>query len=419
MKKKQTDAVKVNTRLSLISRLGGLTCLSLLISFASLATRNGTDLKEKSDQAQYQNHNASGIVTSNISDAQPASTPEEVKAVMKQVADWQIEHYRDAYSNPNKPHHPLDWTNGALYVGMVKWAEIAGSDTYYEWLRNIAEEHDWQLYKRKYHADDHTVGQMYCELYRKYDDKKMIEPTINQFDFILYHPAVSKLNWRTPYCQDRWSWCDALFMSPPVWAKISKITGEKKYLDFMVDEFKATTDFLFDKKENLYYRDESYMGKLDNGTKIFWSRGNGWVFAGLANIMSELEPNSKEYKYFLKIYKKMAKKLIEIQTPEGHWAMSLLGQEFYPTPETSGSSFFTFGLAWGINNGILDKNTYEEPVLRGWNAMVSHVTDDGMLGYVQPVGAAPGKAWEDKSEVYGTGAFLSAGYEVYKLFGGE
>ena len=115
----------------------------------------------------------------------------------------------------------------------------------------------------------------------------------------------------------------------------------------------------------------------------------------------------------------MAKKLIEIQTPEGHWAMSLLGQEFYPTPETSGSSFFTFGLAWGINNGILDKNTYEEPVLRGWNAMVSHVTDDGMLGYVQPVGAAPGKAWEDKSEVYGTGAFLSAGYEVYKLFGGE
>ena len=187
----------------------------------------------------------------------------------------------------------------------------------------------------------------------------------------------------------------------------------------MMDEFKATTNFLFDKKESLYYRDGSYMDKLDNGTKIFWGRGNGWVFAGLSNIMDELNPQSKEYKYFLKIYKKMAKKLLEIQTPEGHWAMSLLGQEFYPTPETSGSSFFISGLAWGINNGILDKATYTPVVKKGWNAMVSHVTKDGMLGFVQPIGAAPGKAWADKTEVYGTGAFLSAGSEVYKMYGGK
>jgi rhamnogalacturonyl hydrolase YesR len=208
-------------------------------------------------------------------------------------------------------------------------------------------------------------------------------------------------------------------MAPPVWAKLYKITGDQKYLDFMLAEYKATTDFLFDKKESLYYRDESYMGKLDNGTKIFWSRGNGWVFAGLTNIMSELDPSGKEYKYFLDIYKKMAAKLLTIQTPAGHWAMSLLGQEFYPTPETSGSSFFTYGLAWGINKGILDKGIYGNAVKKGWNAMVSHVNEDGMLGYVQPIGAAPGNAWPDKTEVYGTGAFLSAGSEVYKLYGGK
>lgn len=347
------------------------------------------------------------------------TTPENVKNNMKRVADWQIEHFRDKYSNPNNPHHPLGWHNGALYVGMVRWAKMADDDTYYEWMKKIGEEHNWQLHKRKYHADDHTVGQMYVDLYRKYGDKAMIEPTIQQFDFLLYHPAVSTLNWGSPYNQDRWSWCDALFMSPPVWAKLYVETGERKYLDFMLKEFKATTDFLFDKKESLYYRDESYMGKLDNGTKIFWGRGNGWVFAGIANILSELEPGTKEYKYFLKIYKKMAKRLIEIQTPQGHWAMSLLGQDFYPTPETSGSSFFTFGLAWGINNGILEADTYKEPVMKAWNAMVSYIAEDGMLGYVQPVGAAPGKAWPDKTEVYGTGAFLSAGSEVYKLLGGK
>jgi len=358
------------------------------------------------------------LVISSISQAQDIQ-PKEVKEIMQKVADWQIDHFQDSFSGYNRPHHPLDWTNGALYVGMVKWAAMADDNKYYDWLKDIGEKHDWQLHRRRYHADDHTVGQLYLDLYRKYKDEDMIKPTRQQFDFIMYHPSKSLLNWRTPYHQDRWNWCDALFMSPPVWAKLYNITGEKKYLDFMMDEYKATTDFLFDKKENLYYRDESFMDKLDNGTKIFWARGNGWVFAGLANIMTELDPKSKEYRYFLGIYKKMAKKLIEIQTPEGHWSMSLLGQEYYPTPETSGSSFYIFGLAWGINQGILDRALYEPSVKKGWNAMVGHVTDEGMLGFVQPIGAAPGKAWVDKTEVYGTGAFLSAGSEVYKLALGE
>lgn len=345
--------------------------------------------------------------------------PADVKTVMKKVADWQIDHYSDSYSGRKKPHHPLDWTNGALYVGMVKWAGMAEDDKYYEWLKGIGEEQKWKLHRRKYHADDHTVGQLYVDLYRKYKDEEMLKPTKEQFNFIMLHPAQTALNWKSPYHQSRWNWCDALFMSPPVWAKLYNLTGEEKYLDFMMGEFKATTKFLFDKKENLYYRDESYIGELDNGTKIFWARGNGWVFAGLVNIMNELDPQSSEYKYFLKIYKKMAKKLLAIQTPEGHWAMSLLGQAFYPTPETSGSSFFTYGLAWGINQGILDKASYGPAVQKGWNAMVSYVTDEGMLGYVQPIGAAPGKAWADKTEVYGTGAFLSAGTEVYKLYGGK
>lgn len=356
------------------------------------------------------------LVSINFSSFAQPIKPEEVKKEMKRVADWQIEHFSDTYSNRKEPHHPLAWTNGALYVGMVKWAEMADDERYYEWLINIGEEYNWQLHERKYHADDHTVGQLYCELYRKYNDEKMITPTIEQFDFIMYHPSKSVLNWKTPFHQDRWNWCDALFMSPPVWAKLYTITGKQKYLDFMVAEFKATTDFLFDKKVNLYYRDERYIGELDNGTKIFWGRGNGWVFAGLANILAELDSKSKEYKYFVKIYKKMAKRLMELQTPQGHWAMSLLGQDFYPTPETSGSSFFIFGLAYGINKGILDYNTYEPIVRKAWKAMTNCITEDGMLGYVQPIGAAPGEAWPDKSEVYGTGAFLSAGSEVFKLY---
>ncbi|MDW7692406.1 DUF2264 domain-containing protein [Flammeovirgaceae bacterium SG7u.111] len=346
-------------------------------------------------------------------------TPTSVRREMQRVADWQIDHFRDSYSYKS-PHHIRDWTNGALYVGMTKWAAMAPTDTYYKWLREIGEKGNWELHERKYMADDHTVGQMYLELYRKYGDTAMLAGTKNSFDYILDNPSPATLIWESPNNQDRWSWCDALFMAPPVWAKLASITGDKKYSDFMLKEYKATTEHLFDQEENLYFRDGSFKGRLDDdGHKIFWARGNGWVFGGLTLVMDEYEPDSEEYKYVLGIYKKMAKKLLEIQTPEGHWAMSLLGQEKYPTPETSGTSFFTFGLAWGINNGVLDRATYEPAVVKAWSALVSYITEEGMLGYVQPIGAAPGSAWPDKSEVYGTGAFLSAGSEVYKMYGGQ
>ena len=339
----------------------------------------------------------------------------EVKAKMKKVADWQMAHLNDMYTRPWRQPNG-GWVNAAFLVGLSKWAAMADTDDYFEWMKAVGAEMQWNLEKRQYHADDHCVGQMYCDLYRKYKDDKMLEPTIKQFDFIMYHPSQSALNWETPFHINRWSWCDALFMSPPVWAKLYNITGEKKYLDFMVSEFKVTTDFLFDKKVGLYYREERYKTNLDNGTKVSWSRGNGWVSAGLVNILNELDAEQKEYKYFLKIYKQMAKALPQLQDPKGHWAMSLLGQEFYPTPETSGTAFFTYGLAWGINQGILDRNTFEPSVKKAWNALCNYVNFDGMLGYVQPVGAAPGQAWPDRTEVYGAGAFLSAGSEVYKLF---
>lgn len=198
--------------------------------------------------------------------------PSEVKKTMEKVADWQIDHYSETYSGRDKPHHPLDWTNGALYVGMVKLAAMEDNDKYYNWLKEIASENEWKLHRRQYHADDHTVGQMYIELYRKYNDESMIKPTIDQFNFIMYHPSQSTLHWQSTFHQDRWNWCDALFMSPPVWAKLYNITGEQKYLDFMVTEYRATTDFLFDKKEHLYYRDERYKSQLDHGTKVFWAR---------------------------------------------------------------------------------------------------------------------------------------------------
>jgi unsaturated rhamnogalacturonyl hydrolase len=339
-----------------------------------------------------------------------------IKTVLKAVADWQVK--------TPLTHHELDWTNAALYAGMLEWAGIAGDDSYFKWLRAIGENNAWDYKKSenpvdRYHADNYCVGQTYIELYRKYGEQKMITPIKVYLDQILKDPAAGELEfiytdkyWPT----QRWAWCDALFMGPTVWAKMAKVTGKKKYLDFMYREYKATTDYLYDKEESLYFRDSRYFTmKEANGAKVFWGRGNGWVFAGLPIILRELPVNYRQKDYFVKIYKDMAEKIRSLQSADGFWHASLLDPASYPNPEMSATAFFVYGLAWGINNGYLDKAKYLPAVIKGWKSMVTSVWSDGKVGFIQPIGADPKSVSREMTEVYGVGGFLMAGTEITRL----
>jgi rhamnogalacturonyl hydrolase YesR len=355
--------------------------------------------------------------TENVPAFSDKLTVADVKIVLRAVADWQIK-------EPLK-HHELDWTNAALYAGMAEWASVAGDGKYYEWLRSIGEKNGWKYYEhpkqplRRYHADDYCVGQMYIELYRKYKDKNMILPMRNYLDQILKDPAKGELlfvNTKEYSSQQRWSWCDALFMAPTVWAKMAAVTRERKYLDFMYQEYKYTTDYLYDKEENLYYRDSNYFTRKEaNGQKVFWGRGNGWVFAGLPIIIRELPKKYEQKEYFLDLFKKMAARLLSLQDPNGYWHASLLDPASFPNPEMSATSFFVFGMAWGVNNGYLDRETYLPAVIKGWKSMVASVWPDGKVGFIQPIGADPKSVTREMTEVYGVGGFLLAGTEMTRL----
>jgi rhamnogalacturonyl hydrolase YesR len=152
-----------------------------------------------------------------------------------------------------------------------------------------------------------------------------------------------------------------------------------------------------------------------NGSKIFWGRGNGWVFAGLPVILGEL-PSGYEHKdYFVILYKDMAAKILSLQIADGSWHASLLDPASYPNPEMSATAFFVYGFAWGINNGYLDKKTYLPALIKGWKSMVADVSPDGKVGFIQPIGADPKAVTKDMTEVYGVGGFLMAGTEITKL----
>ena len=338
--------------------------------------------------------------------------PQSILTTMKAVADWQL-----VQTNRHKTD---DWTYGALYAGMMALSQIADSPKYHDAMMEMGQKQEWKPAKRIYHADDHCVCQTYLELYLEHRDRAMIAPTLERFDFILANARTNDLNFSVKGSQERWSWCDALFMSPPAWLRAYLATGDKRYLDLLDREWKFTSDYLYDKAEHLYFRDSTYFKKQEaNGKKVFWSRGNGWVMGGLARVLQVLPPEHSTRKFYEQQYREMAAKVASLQQPDGLWRSSLLDPDSYPLKETSGSGFYTFALAWGINRGLLDRSEYEPVVRKAWKGLVECVTAEGKLEHVQPVGADPKRFDPTHSDVYGVGAFLLAGSEMYRLALGE
>lgn len=335
--------------------------------------------------------------------------PKQVLAVMERVADWQL-------ANPSK-HAKTDWTQGAGYAGIMALAGISEDPKYRDAMIAMGETNEWKLGPRIYHADDHCVGQTYCELYFKSHDAKMIKPMRARFDHILANPReFPTLDFKQKGVGDRWSWCDSLFMAPPAWIRLWKATDDPRYLDFAVTNWWRTSDYLYDNDEHLYFRDSTYFQKREaNGKKVFWSRGNGWVMGGLVRVLQLLPKDHPSRPRFEQQFKEMADKILQCQQSDGLWRASLLDPESYPLKETSGSGFYTYALAYGVNQGLLERARFEPAVDRAWAALVACVEPDGKLTHVQPIGADPKAFDKSSTEIYGVGAFLLAGSEVRQL----
>jgi unsaturated rhamnogalacturonyl hydrolase len=217
---------------------------------------------------------------------------------------------------------------------------------------------------------------------------------------------------------------DSQFMALPAFAMLGKRDNNNSYFTRMKDLWNYTkvTLQLYDTTAHLYYRDASYIypgTQTPNGKKLFWSRGNGWALGALARILTDLPSNDSNRAAYVKTFQELSAALKAVQRSDGFWNMSLYDPNYYPGPETSGTALFAYGMAWGINNGLLSKTTYTPVVAKAWNAMVgTAVHANGQLGYVQPVGEAPvdpSLVTYDSSFDFGVGCFLLAGSEVYKL----
>ncbi|WP_319501722.1 glycoside hydrolase family 88 protein [uncultured Draconibacterium sp.] len=309
------------------------------------------------------------------------------------------------------------WTRAVYYEGLMALNEIKPDEKYVQYAIEWGKAHKWGLrngYETR-HADNHCAGQTYIDLYNIEQKPERIMDIQASIDLMLETDKI-----------DDWDWIDALQMAMPVFAKLAVLSGDSKYSERMYEMYMDTkiTQGLYNKKDGLWWRDADFLPPYTepNGEDCYWSRGNGWVVAALVRVMDILPESDPHYKEYLKTYKEMMKAVLPIQREDGFWNASLHDPNNYGGKEATGTSLFVYGMAWGVNNGILNTKKYMPAITKGWNALATEsVHDNGFLGYVQGTGKEPKDGQpvtytsKPDFEDYGLGCFLLAGSEVFKM----
>lgn len=312
------------------------------------------------------------------------------------------------------------WTRAVYYEGLMALYKIDRSKSYYDYAVDWGTKHKWGLRSGNYtrNADDQCCGQTYIDLYLL--DKQPDRITAIKISIDSMVKSDKK---------DDWNWIDALQMAMPVFVRLGVLFDDTSYFRKMHDLYTFAKHHhggngLYNQSEKLWWRDKDFVPpyREPNGEDCYWSRGNGWVIAALVRTLEMLPKTDPHYAEYLQDYKDMCAALLRIQREDGFWNVSLHDPTNFGGKELSGTALFTYGYAWGLNNGILDSKTYKPAIIKAWNAMGKEcIHPDGKLGYVQGTGKEPkdGQPVSFTStpdfEDYGLGCFLLAGSEVYKL----
>lgn len=331
-----------------------------------------------------------------------APDPVQIEQTIRQVARWQMEH--------TVHYPPGHWTMAPLYDGLIDASLVTDDPTYLAAVIRAGQRVDYSPGNSLGDADSHAVGHAWLRIY-------LMDPVRNPAILTRFDDHFEDILANRPTGLG-WSWADALYMAPPTLVHLAAAADDSRYLDLAYSEFVATHAALYDPAARLFYRDARFIDRrTPNGAKVFWSRGNGWVYAGLAEILDE-EPGVAEGRdFYLGLYREMSSAILAAQQPDGLWRPSLHDPEHVPMGEASGSGLFLFGLAWGVRQGILDAETYLPAIERGWNGLLTTIGDDGQVDFVQPIGEEPREFDPTSSEPYGAGAVLGAGAELLRLLG--
>ncbi|WP_461128749.1 glycoside hydrolase family 88/105 protein [Spirosoma aerophilum] len=320
----------------------------------------------------------------------------------------------------NKTRPSNIWTRAVYYEGLMALYGIDKKKPYYDYAVDWGTKHQWSLRSgsKTRNADDQCCGQTYIDLYRIDRQPDRIRDIKASIDAMVASDKV-----------DDWSWVDALQMAMPVFAQLGVLEKDQAYFEkmyqiYLYSKTKHGGNGLYNPKDGLWWRDKDFVPpyKEPNGKDCYWSRGNGWVVAALVRVLDIMPTDAPHRAEYEKTYLEMMKALLPLQRPDGYWNVSLHDPTHFGGKELTGTALFVYGIAWGINHGLLSSKTYKPVIAKAWNAMATEsLHSNGFLGYVQGTGKEPKDGqpvtYDSKPdfEDYGLGCFLLAGTELYKM----
>lgn len=312
------------------------------------------------------------------------------------------------------------WTRGVYYEGLMALYKIDKQKSYYDYAVSWGEAHKWGLRNgtKTRNGDDQCCGQTYMDLY-------LIDPKPERIKDI----KTCMDNMVNSEKKDDWTWIDALQMAMPVFAQLGVIYKDDSYYEKMYEMYMHTKNVegakgLYNPSEKLWYRDKDFDPPYTTpaGKSCYWSRGDGWVVAALVRVLDIMPKNAPHRAEYEKTYLEMMQALPAYQRTDGFWNVSLTDETDFGGKELTGTALFTYGMAWGVNKGLLNKKKYTPIIAKAMNAMMKDcVHPNGFLGYVQGTGKEPKDGQPlsyDKVPNFtdfGVGCYLLAGAEVYKM----
>jgi len=367
------------------------------------------------------------LLAATLSTAAAQELPDrrETLAAMVRANDYFMRKYADPtasipYYSRKKVYESNIWTRAVYYEGLMALHAIRPDNRYYDYAWRWADFHKWGMRKddtSTRNADNYCCSQTYIDLYRLTPEPRMLTKTVASMNMLVNTPQV-----------DDWTWIDAIQMGMPVLAKLGRLKNDARYYEKAWEMYAWSRNTLagglYNAKEGLWWRDKDFVApyKEPNGRNCYWSRGNGWVAAALVRVLQEIPADEAHRDVYVADLRAMCKALKACQREDGFWNVSLHDASNFGGKETTGTALFVYGMAWGINNGVLDRKEYLPAAVKAWNALVNDALHpDGFLGYVQGTGKEPkdGQPVSYDSvpdfEDFGLGCFLLAGSEVYKL----
>src|SRR5580692_12209610 len=216
------------------------------------------------------------------------------------------------------------------------------------------------LIGKRAHVDDEIFGIVPLEIGIQTRDPKYLAYGKQFADRQWENPQPDGLSGETRY------WIDDMFMLTILQLEAFRATADKRYLDRDALEMVAYLDKL-QQPNGLFYHAPD--------VPFFWGRGDGWVAAGMAEMLRTLPADHPQRARILKAYQLMMAALLKYQGDDGMWRQLIDHDEAWE--ESSSTGMFTYALITGVKNGWLDAPTYGPAARKGWIAVTGFIDQNG------------------------------------------